>query len=40
VSVTPVGFIGFVAVFVWVLVASVVLYLRGGESPAPTTPAG
>ncbi|MGH2964915.1 MAG: hypothetical protein ACRDMH_05995 [Solirubrobacterales bacterium] len=39
VSVTPVGFIGFVAVFLWVLVASVVLYLQGGESPAATTPA-
>jgi hypothetical protein len=38
VSVTPVGFIGFVLSFIWVPVASVVLYLRGAETAPPGTP--
>ncbi|HEY7150526.1 MAG TPA: hypothetical protein VH391_02485 [Solirubrobacterales bacterium] len=38
VSVTPVGFIGFVLVFVWVLVASVVLYPAGRREPRAQGP--
>jgi hypothetical protein len=38
VSLTPIGFVGFLAVFVCVLVASIVLYLRGAETPITTTP--
>ena len=40
VSVTPVGFVGFLAVFIWVAVTGVVLYLRGGEAPTPQTATG
>jgi hypothetical protein len=36
VAVTPAGFIGFLAVLVWVLVASVILYLQGSKAPTPT----
>ena len=44
VSVTPVGFIGFVLSFIWVPVVGIVLYLRGAETappgaPPPTVPA-
>jgi hypothetical protein len=37
----PLGFFAFLALFVWVLVVSVLLYLRGRETPgpAPTTAA-
>jgi hypothetical protein len=38
VSVTPIGFAGFLAVFVWVLVVSIVLYLRGAETGTPVVP--
>ena len=38
VSLTPIGFVGFLAVFVWVLVVSIVLYLSGAETPTTTTP--
>ena len=38
VSVTPIGFAGFLAVFVWVLVVSIVLYLRGAETGTPAVP--
>jgi hypothetical protein len=40
VSVTPVGFVGFLAVFIWVAVTGVILYLREGETPAPVTQTG
>jgi hypothetical protein len=40
VSVTPVGFVGFLAVFIWVAVTGVILYLRGGEAPTPQTATG
>ena len=39
VSLTPVGFFGFVATPVWVLVVSIVLFRRGDAAPpAPTAP--
>jgi hypothetical protein len=38
VSVTPIGFVGFLAVFLWVLVVSIVLYLRGAGAPTTTAP--
>jgi hypothetical protein len=39
VSVTPVGFIGFVLSFIWVPVTSIVLYLRGaGTAPLGAAP--
>jgi hypothetical protein len=38
VSVTPIGFAGFLAVFVWTLVASIVLYLRGPVTPTAVAP--
>ena len=38
VSVTPIGFAGFLAAFIWTLVASIVLYLRGGQTSAPAAP--
>jgi hypothetical protein len=38
VSVTPIGFVGFLAVFVWVLVASIVLYLSGSATTTPAAP--
>jgi hypothetical protein len=33
--VTPAGFLGFLAALVWILVVSVVLYLRGAEAATP-----
>jgi len=38
VSVTPIGFVGFLAVFVWILVASIVLYLSGSATTTPAAP--
>jgi hypothetical protein len=38
VSVTPVGFIGFVLSFIWVPVVGIVLYLRGAEIAPPPAP--
>ena len=38
VSVTPVGFIGFVLSFIWVPVAGIVLYMRGAGTAPPGTP--
>ena len=34
--VTPVGFIGFLASLVWILVVSILLYMRQDSEPAPT----
>jgi hypothetical protein len=36
VSVTPLGFVGFIASFIWVLVVSIALYLAGRETVEPT----
>jgi hypothetical protein len=38
VSVTPVGFIGFVLSFIWVPVVGIVLYLRGAQTAPPGAP--
>jgi hypothetical protein len=38
VSVTPIGFVGFLGAFVWVLVTSIVLYMRGPETPTAGVP--
>jgi hypothetical protein len=38
VSVTPVGFIGFLASFIWLLVVSIVLFLREGQAATPASP--
>ncbi len=37
--VTPVGFIGFLASLVWILVVSILLYMRQDSEPAPTATA-
>ena len=38
-AVTPGGFVGFLAMCIWVLVVSILLYVRGGaEGPATTPP--
>jgi hypothetical protein len=39
VTVTPAGFFAFLASFVWVLVVSILLFLREGEAAAPASPA-
>ena len=39
VTVTPIGFVGFLGAFIWTLVASIVLYLRGAETGARCRPA-
>ena len=39
VSVTPAGFIGFLASFIWLLVVSIVLFLREGQAATPASPA-
>jgi hypothetical protein len=39
VSITPAGFFGFVASFLWVLAVSVALYLKQGAATPPTAPA-
>ena len=36
----PVGFVGFLASLVWVLVASVILYIRGAQATTPGAPSG
>jgi hypothetical protein len=38
VSVTPAGFIGFLASFIWLLVVSIVLFLREGQAVTPASP--
>ena len=38
VAITPLGFFGFLAMGIWVVIASVVLLLRGGSTPAPAAP--
>jgi hypothetical protein len=38
VTVTPAGFVGFLASFVWVLVVSIVLFQREGQAGRPATP--
>jgi hypothetical protein len=38
VTVTPVGFIGFLASFIWVLVVSIVLFMREGQTATPASP--
>ena len=37
-TVTPIGFVGFLGAFIWTLVASIVLYLRGAETGTPVVP--
>jgi hypothetical protein len=38
VTVTPIGFAGFLGAFIWTLVVSIALYLRGGETGTPAVP--
>jgi hypothetical protein len=38
VAITPGGFFGFLAMGVWIVIASVVLLMRGGATPAPAAP--
>ena len=38
VTVTPIGFVGFLATVLWVLVVSIILYLRGAQTTAPAAP--
>ena len=38
VTVTPVGFVGFLAAFIWVLVVSITLFLREGQAATPASP--
>jgi len=38
VTVTPAGFVGFLASFVWLLVVSIVLFQREGQAGRPATP--
>jgi hypothetical protein len=37
ITLTPLGFFGFLASLLWVLAVSVLLYLQGGQAPAPTS---
>jgi hypothetical protein len=37
ITLTPLGFFGFLASLLWVLAVSVLLYLQAGQAPAPTS---